>query len=85
MTDTENVPSTKAMIYDPDRRTLVTEASDLRWAAGCRPRAVRVRSHRTGRVVEFVHLRTHWDRDGDVTHWEYRHHATGVVLVVFND
>ncbi len=44
-------------------------------------------SERTGRVVEMVFVGPRYDREGDLTHWEFQPHNcyTFNDLIIFND
>jgi len=44
-------------------------------------------SHRTGKVVEMRLVQRHYDREGDLTHWEFKpiNCESFKNLIVFND
>jgi hypothetical protein len=72
--------------YTAKTRTLAAEASSL--GSGLSQAAsdpVRVRSERTGKVVEFEYVRTTTDGEGDTTSWVYQNKELRLTLVIFND
>lgn len=61
--------STEPFSYNPRTLNMYVEASELDEfiPAGY----IRLKSHRTGRIVEFVLMETQRDGEGDVTFWRY--------------
>lgn len=80
------VPSTM-FTYSPAGRLFVGEESDVRRALtqNCGKIALRVRSARTGRVVEFVEHAKEYTAEGELRHTDLISAEVGCWLRLIND
>lgn len=77
--------STNQFSYHGDTKTFTAEASTLHGQFDGKD--FELVSERTGKVVEMVLVGPRYDREGDLTHWEFQPHEcfTFECLIVFND
>ncbi len=79
----QTVLSSHLMGYDARARRLSAEHSTLGSPRlGAR---VSVRSHETGRLLEFAFVERRDDNEGDVMYWHYRNVANNLDLQIWND
>jgi hypothetical protein len=65
---------------------LVAEVSDIQTSYGFLPSCLKVESHKTGKVLDFIFEHCNHDLENEVTDWVYTSKALpGWVMVIFND
>lgn len=74
--------------YNATAKVISADASELFNFYG--QAAFGIKSHRTDRIVFFMHLKTHRDVENEITHWEYipmgkDPETQGWVVYVYND
>ena len=80
--------NTQYFTYIPEKKTFVTEASDLGVGNAIAPitQTIFLVSERTGKAVEFELEAIHRDADNDITFWEYRDtEGRDLTVKIFND
>ncbi len=85
MTTTIPMIDSKRLFYTAKTRTFTAEASDFRDVFTRVPGMMDVRSERTKATRRFTMIGATRDREGDITHWEYRDRDRTMQLIIFND